>query len=143
MRLSFFRRNRWTFLRPRRGFREVIAAAGREAGPAGIGSLDLLVATLANAKVARLVRRLDADPGAIQAAARQANMDRDPLPGLSEDAKAVVEAATHRALAARSEPDAQHLLLGCAIADCRAKRVLEAHGIDAGRLSATLGGPPI
>ena len=135
MRFDFFRRNRRTvtFLHPRRGFCEVMAAATQEAGAAGVGSLDVLVATLDIPKIARLVTGLGASPQAIQVAARQARTDRDPRPGLTDDAKAVVEAAsapsTHR-----SDPDVQDLLVGLAVADCQARQVLRAHGIDAERL---------
>jgi hypothetical protein len=112
---------------------EVIAAATQEAGAAGVDSLDVLVATLDIPKIARLVTGLGASPQAIQVAARQARADRDPRPGLTDDAKAVVEAAsapsTHR-----SDPDVQDLLVGLAVADCQARQVLRAHGIDAERL---------
>jgi hypothetical protein len=140
MRFNFFRRNRptVTFLHPRRGFWEVMTAATQEAGAAGVDSLDVLVATLDVPRVARLVTGLGASAQAIQVAARQAHTDRDPRPGLTDDAKAVVEAAcspsTHR-----SDPDVQDLLVGLAVADCQARRVLRAHGIDAERLIGRAG----
>lgn len=139
MRFDFFRRNRHTFLHPRHGFWEVVAAAGQEAGPAGVDSLDLLVATLDSPRAARLVTGLGASPQAIQAAARHAHPARDPRPGLTDDAKAVVEAASHRALIARSDPDVQDLLVGLSVADCQARQVLRAQGIDAERLIGRVG----
>jgi hypothetical protein len=141
IRFDFFRRSRRTFLRPRRGFWEIMAAAGQEAGAAGVDSLDLLVATLDIPRVARLVTGLGASPQAIQVAARQARTDRDPRPGLTDDAKAVVEAASHRALIARSDPDVQDLLVGLSVADCQARQVLRAQGIEAERLIGRVGSP--
>lgn len=140
MRFNLFRRTRVTFLHPRHGFWEVMAAAAQEAGAAGVDSLDVLVATLDVPKIARLLTGLGASPQAIQLAARQARTDRDPRPGLTDDAKAVIEAAvapsTHR-----SDPDIQDLLVGLAVADCQARQVLRTYGIDAERLIGRVGGP--
>ncbi len=139
---SLFHRNRWIFLRPRRRFHQVMAAAGREAGGGGIDSLDLLVATIAAPEGAELLTRLNGDPQAIEVAARQARVARNPSPGLTDDAKVVVEAVSHRALLDRAGPDVQALLVGLALADCPARRVLSRHGIDASRLIGLVGGPP-
>lgn len=99
------------------------------------------MATLDIPKIALLMTGLGASPQAIQVAARETRTDRDPRPGLTEDAKAAVEAASHRALIARSDPDVQDLLVGLAVADCQARQLLRAHGIDAERLIGRVGRP--
>lgn len=139
MRFDFFHRR--PFLRPRRGFREIMEAAGQEAGPSGVDSLDLLVAALDIPEVALLMTELGASPPAIQVAARETRTDRDPRPGLTDDAKAAVEAALHRAVIARSDPDVQDLLVGLAVANCQARQLLGAHGINAERLIGRVGRP--
>lgn len=139
MRFGFFRRNRATFLKPRRGFQGVMAAATRDAGAGGIDSLDLLQATLDQPEAARLVIGLGADPRALQVATRKARATREAAPGLTDDAKAVIEAVSDRAHLARSDFGVQELLIGLAVADCRARRVLDAHGIDADRLIGLAG----
>ena len=141
MRPAFFRRGRGTFFHPTSGVNDVMGVATREAGAAGIDSLDLLVAALATPKAVRLVEDLGGDPRAIQIAARTARINRDPAPGLTNDAKAVVEAMGQRAILARANPDIQDVLVALAAADCLARRVLNASGITAAALVARVGGP--
>lgn len=141
MRLDFFRRNRWAFFHPRRDVKKVMAVAALEAGSSGIDSLDLLVATLDTPRAARVVKDLGGDPRVIEIAARGARASRDPRPGLTDDAKAVVEAVGHRAILARADWDVQDLLVALATADCLARQVLNAHRIDAAALAARAGGP--
>lgn len=141
MRLDFFRRKRVRLLHPRRAYRKVFAAAIQEADAEGIDSLDLLVATLDTTTATRVIKALGADPRAIQSAARGARTDRDPEPGLTPDAKAVVEAVGHRAILAGADSDVADLLVALAAANCLARQVLQAHGIDAARLVAQVGGP--
>jgi hypothetical protein len=141
MRPAFFRRGRGTFFHPGPGVTDVIGAATREAGDAGTDSLDILVAALATPKAVRVVKNLGGDPRAIQIAARTARISRDPTPGLTNDAKAVVEAMGQRAILARANPDIEDVLDALATADCLARRVLNASGITATRLVARVGGP--
>lgn len=141
MRLPFFRRGRATFSHPTSRVTDMMGVATREAGAAGIDSLDLLVATLATPTAVRLVKDLGGDPRAIQVAARTARISRDPAPGLTNDAKAVVEAMSQRAILARADPDIEDVLVALAAADCLARRVLNAGGITAATLVARVGGP--
>jgi hypothetical protein len=138
--MKLFRRTRGIYaIQPRRGFGKVMAAASLEAGPAGIDSLDLLVSALRARKVARLVVKLGVDPVALSGAARSAGSARHPSPGLTDDAKAVVEACSHRALETRKPPDVEDLLIGLSIADCAAGVVLREHGISEDRLIGLIG----
>jgi hypothetical protein len=116
-----------------------MAAASLEAGPAGIDSLDLLVSALRAHKVARLVVKLGVDPVALSGAARSAGSTRHPSPGLTDDAKAVVEACSRRALETRKRSDVEDLLIGLSIADCAAGVVLREHGISEDRLIGLIG----
>ena len=141
MRLGFFRRKRDRLLHSRRAHRKIFAAAIQEAGAQGTDSLDLLVATLDTTKAKRVIKALGADSRAIQSAARGARTDRDPEPGLTLDAKAVVEAVAHRAMLAGADSDIADLLVALAAAKCLAREVLQAHGIDAAGLVAQVGGP--
>jgi hypothetical protein len=124
MRPAFFRRGRGTFFHPSPGVNDVMGVATREADAAGTDSLDILVATLATPKAVRVVKDLGGDPRAIQIAAPTARISRDPRPGLTNDAKAVVEAVGHRAILARANPDIQDVLVALAAADCLARQVL-------------------
>ncbi len=141
MRLSFFRRGRGAFFHPTSRVTDMIGMATREAGSAGTDSLDLLVATLATPRAVLLVKDLGGDPRAIQVAARTARISRDPAPGLTNDAKAVIEAMSRRAALARADPGIQDVLVALAAADCLAQRVLNASGITAASLAARVGGP--
>jgi len=141
MRLLLFRRGRGAFSRPTSRVTDVMGVATREAGAAGIDSLDLLVATLVTPKAVRLVTDVGGDPRAIQVAARSARTSRDPAPGLTNDAKAVIEAMSRRAALARANPDIEDVLVALAAADCLAQGVLKASGITAATLAARVGGP--
>ena len=141
MRLDFFRPKRVRLLHLGRGYSNVFDAAIREAGVGGIDSLDLLVAALDTTKATRVIKALGADSRAIQSAARRARTDRDPEPGLTPDAKAVVEAVAHRAVLAGSDSSIADLLAALAAANCLAQQVLQAHGIDAVRLVIQVEGP--
>lgn len=125
-------------LRPREGFREVMNAAVEEAGDSGTDSLDFLVAVLGVAEAALVISGLGADPKEIQATARLLGADPIPGPGLTDDAKAVVEAAMDRAVPAARAPDVLDILFGLVAADCRARLTLHARGIDERRLADRL-----
>jgi len=122
---------KWTFLRPKRSIRDVLGAATREAGSAGIDSLDLLVTTLDTSKAARVVKDLGPTPITIQTAARAGRPSRDQGPGLTDDAKRVIDALGQRAIQRRADPDVVDLLVALATADCLARQILHDHGIDA------------
>jgi hypothetical protein len=141
LRLGFFRRKRVRMLHSGRAHRKIFAAATLEAGAHGTDSLDLLVATLDTTEAKRVIKALGADPQAIQSAARGARTDREPEPGLSLDAKAVVEAVAQRVLLAGTDSDIADVLVALAAAKCLAREVLGAHGIDAAGLVAQVGGP--
>lgn len=141
MRLGFFRRKRVRMLHPGRAYRKVFAAAAREADGQAIDSLGLSVAVLDTTHAARVVTALGADPRAVQSAAREARIGRDREPGLSLDAKVVVEAVAHQAVLAGTNFEIADLLMALAAANCLARQVLEAHGIDATGLAAQVGGP--
>jgi hypothetical protein len=130
----------YTFLKSRPAYDETFAAAIGEAGPAGVDSLHLLTAALDNAKVARLLIDLGGDPSIIRAAAHSAHSNGEGGPGLTDDAKAVVEACSNRALIEGKGPDVDDLLLGMASAQCKARQVLNANGIDENRVRARLTG---
>lgn len=118
-----------------------MAAAIVEAGDGGVDSLDVLVATLANSRGARIVVGLGADPTAIRTSAVSSRTGRHAGPGLAEDAKLVIEAMSRRSILNRADADIEDLLIGLAVADCLARPVLIAHGITAVRLVEQLGGP--
>lgn len=116
-------------LRFRRGLDRVLDEAAREAGNVGIDSLHLLSAVLRRRKVAAHIAELALDPAAISVAVRFPRKAGAAAPGLTEDAKAAIEAMGHRALASSSEPDVNDLLVGLADADCEARQVLHAQGV--------------
>ncbi len=70
------------------------------------------------------------------AAAIEARVSRQPGPGLTDEAKKVVEAVSDRALERRREPSGPDLLVGLATADTTARQVLNALGIDETRVRA-------
>ena len=127
------------FIGPDSGYQEVVAAAGRGHDRGGISSFDLLFATLGAAAAVELVIALGASPGQMQTAARAASPAGPPMPGLTDDAKAVIEAAINQALAAGRGPNVRDLLLALASAECPAREVLAAFGINAERLTGLLG----
>ena len=144
MRLGFLRQHGPAFHHPRAELQDVVAraTAGR-AVQDGTDSLDLLVATMEHKKGAALTRKAGLEPSTVARAAHDARTGRDPGPGLTADAKAAIEAALQRGLAARRDPGVGELLLALATSGCRARDVLTAVGISVPRLVTVVGGPPL
>ncbi len=144
MRLGFHRQRGPAFHRPCPDFQDVVARATAGRGAAeGTDSLDLLVATMEHKKGAALAHKAGLEASTVSRAARDARTGRDPGPGLSADAKTVIEAALERGLAARRDPGVGELLLALATSECRARDVLTAVGISLPRLVTVVGGPPL
>jgi hypothetical protein len=139
VRFGSWGKDRPTFRHPTRGFQDVMAAAGEEAGSGGIDSLDLLIATVATAGGEQLLTKLGGSADAIRVAALEARSDREPSPGLTNDAKVVIEIAMSRALRISVDPGIPDVLVGLVLADCLARPVLTAHGILADRLLDLVG----
>jgi hypothetical protein len=134
----FRRPDRFTFLQSRRDLATIYSRATVRAGPDGTDSLDLLLAALEARQVASAMRRLGVDPAALAAAANEAHENRQPGPGLTGDAKRVVEAVSRRALERGRDPSGLDLLLGLAVADAAARQVLNGFGIDEARVQAVV-----
>jgi hypothetical protein len=128
-----------TFRHSKRDLTAIYGAATQAAGPGGTDSLDLLSAALSASTVAKLVRSLGVDPAKAITATSQARVSREPAPGLTDDAKRVIEAVSHRALERRREPSGPDLLLSLAAVDTAARRVLNSVGIDEARVRALVG----
>jgi len=126
----FWRRQGMTFLHSKSDLKSIYRAATERAGSGGTDSLDLLTTALQARTIARLIRRLRVDPEVVAAAANEARVSRQPGSGLTDDAKRVVEAVSHRALERRREPSGPDLLVALAAADTAARQVLNALGID-------------
>ena len=137
MPMAFWRRNRW--LRARRGLNTVVRDAILEAGHGGTDSLHLLSAALRTPRVAAVIADLATDPDAFGAAVRSHRPSKSAGPGLTDDAKAAIEATTHRALVVGADPDVLDLLVGLATANCQARQALNAQEINRDRLLARLG----
>lgn len=109
-------------------------AATSDAESGRIDSLDFLIASITTIEVRSLLARLGASTDAIRIAALRARPRREPGPGLSDDAKVVVETAVSRALEIGTNPDIPDLLVALVVSDCLARPVLAAHGTLADRL---------
>jgi hypothetical protein len=70
------------------------------------------------------------------ASAEEARVTRQPGPGLTDDAKRVVEAVSYQALEARRDPSGLDHLVALAATDIAAQAVLNSMGIDETRLRA-------
>lgn len=116
-----------------RGLKQVVTTALGEAGPFGVDSVDLLVAAVESREGSDLLARLGVNVSTLRDAAR-ASRSRPAEPGLSDDAKRVIEAASTWALERERGPDLLDLLIGVAKADCRGRDVLNEYGIDRERL---------
>jgi hypothetical protein len=119
------------FLHPRRDLRAVYGAASARASGAGVDSLDLLDAALASALVATLLREQGIDPSVAKAVAAHARTSREPSPGLTDDARRVIETVSRWAVERRREPGSGDLLLALAAVDTPARVVLRSLGLDA------------
>jgi hypothetical protein len=95
---------------------------------------------MANSRAALTVTAMGGDPRAIQAAAVASRSVRLPGPGLTDDAKRVIEAMSSRSLLNRADAEVDDLLVGLAAADCLARPLLTAQGITAVGLVEKLGG---
>ncbi len=72
---------------------------------------------------------------------RDAERDADDV-GLTDDAKAVIEAAIHHARLRPANVDVGDLLVALATAECPARSVLAENGIDAAVLGGEVGSLP-
>lgn len=134
----FKRRERVRFLQSKNDLKSIFGEATERAGPYGTDSLDFLAAAAAAATVAKVVRRLGVDPVDLGGAADEARAGRQPDPGLTEDAKRVVEAISLRSLERQREPSGPDLLVALASVETAARAVLGNLGIDEARLRAVV-----
>ena len=128
----------FTFAHPDRSFQSAITTALQEAGEGGCDSLNVLLAVLDTSVGSHLITTLGVSPAAIRDAAIKSPSAREAGPGLTEDAKAVIEEAVQRALVTGSAPDVAALLVGLTQAPCLARPILEDHGITAARVIALI-----
>ena len=138
---AFFGRRRSGFYQADPTLRDILGSATAMASARhrdradGTGSLDLLVAATAAKPVAEVLRQVGIDPAAV---AQRANSSRGPRtePGLTADAKRVVEAASQRSLANRRDMTSIDLLVALAETPGPAREVLLGLGLDEQRLAA-------
>ena len=135
----FWRRRRPTFLHPTRDLREIYGAATASAGSHGTDSLDLLTAAVGSGALADAMRRRGIDPAVVVASAERARLTRQPSPGLTDDARRIVETVSHLALEGRRDPSGPDLLVALATTDTPARAVLNSLGIDETRLRTLSG----
>lgn len=126
-------------LRFRQDARRVLDRATHSPQTEGIDSIDLLAALLEEAAVVRLIDDLSGAAEPIKHVVSSRSREPGEGMGLSNDAKLVIEATTHLSLVKKVDPGVDDLLIGIATADCRARDVLNAHGITAERLLERVG----
>jgi hypothetical protein len=124
------------FLREHPDLKQAVAAAFEYAGAAGVDSFDLLIAATETQKGFDTLARLGVTAAMIRNHAIESRRPRIGRPGLSADAKRVIEAVAARAIQQQREPDIRDLLIGIASARCAAREVLTQNGIDEARLAA-------
>ena len=129
----FGRRERVGFLQAKSDLKSIFGAATERAGPYGTDSLDFLAAACAAGSVAKVIRRLGLDPAELAAAADEARAGRQPAPGLTDDARQVVEAVALRSLERQREPNGPDLLVALASVETAAQAVLRSFGLDEAR----------
>lgn len=140
---ALFGRRRSGFYQPDRKLRDIFACATATASARdrdradGTGSLDLLVAAMGAKPVAKVLRQVGLDPAAV---ALLANASRGPRsePGLTADAKRVVEAVSQRSLAHRRDMTPIDLLIALAETPGPARDILLGLGLDEQRLAAAI-----
>ncbi len=125
-------------LKPQGGLTNVFGTATARSGGYGTDSLDLLFAAAAASSGARILRRLGVDPSGVQRAADHVRANRQPEPGLTDDAKRVAEALARHALEGQRNPNTLDLLISLASVDSPAQEVLMAAGVDEARLRAVM-----
>lgn len=119
----------------------VLAAATEQAGPVGIDALDLLTAAIDyGGGIAGLIRRFGSKPTDVKIAADLARAPRQGKPGLSEDAKAVMEAVSQTSLARRQNSSSADLMEALLTVDSPARAVLRTCGIDEAAVGSLRGG---
>ena len=109
----------------------MVAAARALGNGQGMNSLGLVIAVLDTKRPVALIRGVGAQPEAIRASARASLALAEPALGVSDDAKRVIEAAIHRSMRRPADTDEVDLLVGLASADCLARPILIAHGVEA------------
>lgn len=134
----FKKRERMTFLKPKGDLASIFGSATERAGPYGTDSLDLLAAAVASGSVAEVVRRFGLDPSLLAGAADEARASRGTGPGLSDDAKKIVDAIARRSLERGRDPGGPDLLIALASVETAARAVLMNFGVDEARLRAAI-----
>ena len=134
----FKRRERVAFLQPKGDLKSIFGSATARAGPHGTDSLDFLAAAVASRGVANVVRRLGLEPTVFADAADRARVSRQADPGLTDDAKRVVEQVGNRSLERGLDPSGPDLLIALASVDTPAQAVLLNLGLDEPRLRSIL-----
>lgn len=124
------------FFKPKGDLTAIYGSATERAGQYGIDSLDLLSAAAAAGSVAKVLRRLEVDLAVLAGAADEARDGRQSGPGLTDDAKRLVEAVAHRSLERRRDPAGPDLLVAMSSVDTPARAVLLDLGVDEARLRA-------
>lgn len=128
----------WASTSTKSDLKSIYGAATERAGPYGIDSLDFLAAACGAGSGAKVIRRLALDPAELARAADEARGRRQPGPGLTDDAKRVVEAVALRSLERLREPSGPDLLVALASVETAAQAVLRSVGLDEARLRAVV-----
>jgi hypothetical protein len=136
-RALFRRREEIRFLRPDRSLSKVIGTATALAGPRGTDELDLLRAALAAKPARKTLRMLGIDAQAIaDAAALQQHVVNEP--GLTDDAKRVFEALSHRCLERQRNGTVVDLLVALVSTPGRAQAVMREMGAGEAELASII-----
>jgi hypothetical protein len=139
----FSRRPRVGFLHPDRSLNAILGAATAAASARnrdradGTSSLDFLVAATEAKPVAKLLRSLDIDPREAVQRANALRVSTDE-PGLTPDAKLIIEAAMKRALEHRRDAKSVDLFFALATMAGPARDILRDLGLDEHRLTAMI-----
>jgi hypothetical protein len=99
------------------------------AGPRGTDSMDLLVAAMESRGGTNAVRQLGFDRDPVLAAARAWDGPRVGSPGLTADAKVVIENVSAQTLSTGAAPGVRELLAALASVDCPASELLASRGM--------------
>lgn len=132
----FKRREQVRFFKPKGDLSAIYGAATEGVGPHGVDSLDFLAAAVAAGSVERVLRKLGVDRAALAGAAADARDGRQPGPGLTDDAKRLVEAVAHRSIERRRDPAGPDLLVAMTAVDTPAQAVLLKMGVDEAHVRA-------
>jgi hypothetical protein len=120
-----------------RGLAQVWADATLRAGSRGTDSLDLLEAALSTRLGRDALKQLRVEPSVIQAACASAR-SAVPGPGLTDDARRVIEAMVARAVEGRRDLSAADLLIALATTTTSSRSVLLDLGIGEAEMTAAV-----